>query len=261
MIVKPEMVKKVKEYFNLNIYETKVWLALLSKGIVTAGETAELSGVPRSRTYDVLESLEKRGFAIVKIGKPVKYIAVDPNAVLEKMKSSVLYDAQERVKSLAVLRDTQEYTELEQLHKTGIAPIKSEDLSGFLRGRTNIMSKLREVLSAADKEVTIYTSLADFEKKTRVLLPVVESAQKKNIRVKVALSGEEESVKKCATKHNIKIKHGDHKGRFFMADKREVIFMLNPDHAEEELAIWLKSPFFTESLDNLFDYHFKKVQN
>ena len=85
MIVKPDMVKKVKEYFNLNIYETKVWLALLSKGIVTAGETAELSGVPRSRTYDVLESLEKRWFAIVKFGKPVKYIAVDPNAVLEKM--------------------------------------------------------------------------------------------------------------------------------------------------------------------------------
>ena len=50
MIVKPELVKQIKEYFNLNIYETKVWIALLSKGIASAGEIAELSGVPRSRT-------------------------------------------------------------------------------------------------------------------------------------------------------------------------------------------------------------------
>lgn len=261
MIVKPDMVKKVKEYFNLNIYETKVWLALLSKGIVTAGETAELSGVPRSRTYDVLESLEKRGFAIVKIGKPVKYIAVDPNSVLEKMKTAVMADAQDRVKSLATLRETSEYTELEQLHKTGIAPVKSEDMSGFLRGRANIMSKLREVLSNAEREITLYTSLTDFEKKSRVLLPVLENAQKKNLRVKVVLSGEEDAVRKAAAKSGIKVRHGDHKGRFFMADKREVLFMLNPDHAEEEMAIWLKSPFFTESIDTLFDYQLKKLQN
>ncbi len=261
MIVKPDMVKKVKEYFNLNIYETKVWLALLSKGIVTAGETAELSGVPRSRTYDVLESLEKRGFAIVKIGKPVKYIAVDPNAVLEKMKSSVLIDAQDRVKSLATLRETSEYTELEQLHKTGIAPIKSEDLSGFLRGRANIVSKLRELVTNAEKELTLYTSLGDFEKKSRVLLPALENAQKKNVKLKIILTGEEEAVKKAASKTGLKMRHGDHKGRFFMADKREVLFMLHPESVEEECAIWLKSPFFTESLDTLFDYQLKRGQN
>ena len=72
MMIKQDLVKRIKEYFSLNIYETKVWIALLSKGIASAGEIAVISGVPRSRTYDVLESLEKRGFAIVKIGKPVK---------------------------------------------------------------------------------------------------------------------------------------------------------------------------------------------
>jgi len=93
----PKLVKRIKEFFNLNIYESKVWIALLSKGVASAGEIAAISGVPRSRTYDVLESLEKRGFAIVKIGKPVKYIAVKPIEVLEKMKSSTLQDAQELI--------------------------------------------------------------------------------------------------------------------------------------------------------------------
>ncbi|MDO8517120.1 MAG: helix-turn-helix domain-containing protein, partial [Nanoarchaeota archaeon] len=53
MILKNELTNKIKGYFDLNIYETKVWIALLQKGISTAGEIAEISGVPRSRTYDV----------------------------------------------------------------------------------------------------------------------------------------------------------------------------------------------------------------
>jgi len=40
--------------------------------------------VPRSRCYDVLESLEKKGFIISKIGKPLKYIAVPPEEVVER---------------------------------------------------------------------------------------------------------------------------------------------------------------------------------
>ncbi len=137
MILKPEVIRKVKEHFDLNIYETKVWLALLSKGIVTAGETAELSGVPRSRTYDVLESLSKRGFAIIKMGKPVQYIAVEPKSVLERMQTNVLNKAQEKVNILAKLKDTPDYQEIVQLHKDGITSVKLEDLSGHIKGRAN----------------------------------------------------------------------------------------------------------------------------
>ena len=96
MALNPELIKKLKGYFDLNIYETKVWLALLSKGISSAGEIAEISGVPRSRTYDVLESLEKRGFVIQKLGKPVKYIAVKPEIVIEKLKNNTATHAEEK---------------------------------------------------------------------------------------------------------------------------------------------------------------------
>lgn len=258
MIVKQELVRKIKEYFDLNIYETKVWLALLSKGVVSAGETAELSGVPRSRTYDVLESLEKKGFAIVRIGKPVKYIAVNPNTIIEKMKSQVMVDAQDKVKTLGDLRAMNEYTELEQLYKTGLSPIKSEEVSGFMKGRPNVMSKLRELIAGAEKEIAVYTSVADFEKRSRILLPLLQEAQKKNVKIKLALSGDAEESKKISNKHNLKVRTGEHKGRYFMADRQEVVFMLNAENADEELAVWLKAPFFTESLDTMVEYHLKR---
>jgi len=54
----------LKNHFKLNIYEVKIWTALLSRGIASAGELADISGVPRSRCYDVLETLEKKDLSL-----------------------------------------------------------------------------------------------------------------------------------------------------------------------------------------------------
>lgn len=253
MILKQDLVKRIKEYFNLNIYETKVWLALLSKGIASAGEVAEISSVPRSRTYDVLESLEKRGFAIVKIGKPVKYIAVKPTEVIEKMKSETMQEAHERVKSLADLKITQEYKELEQLHSTGIAPVKSHDITGSLRGRANVLSRIRELVESAQKEVLICTSALDFEDKSRVLVPALERLAKGNIKVKLALSGDAEKVKKLNSKFNLKARSIEAKTRLFIADRKQAILMMTPETASEEIGVWLSSEFLTDSLHSIVE--------
>ena len=163
MIIKPELVNQIKEYFGLNIYETKVWLALLGKGIASAGEIAEISRVPRSRTYDVLESLEKQGFAVMKLGKPVKYIAVKPKIIIEKLKTNAERDAQEKIKSLLKLRETSEYTELEELYNVGIKPVRHEDISGAVKGRLTIYNHIKELLENAKKEVIICTSAAEVQ--------------------------------------------------------------------------------------------------
>ena len=89
MIAQKDFLDELKKNFNLNIYEVKIWTALLSRGIATAGELSEISNVPRSRSYDVLESLEKKGFVIAKPGKPIKYLAVPPKNVLENVKKQI----------------------------------------------------------------------------------------------------------------------------------------------------------------------------
>ena len=80
--------------FGLNSYESKLWSALLSRGAATAGELSDIANVPRSRAYDVLESLEKKGFLIMKIGKPIKYLAVDPDHVLVRVRKKILEEAE-----------------------------------------------------------------------------------------------------------------------------------------------------------------------
>ena len=72
-MIKKELISKLKD-FNLNTYESKIWVALLMRGSATAGKLSELTDVPRSRCYDVLESLEKKGFIILILLKIVDII-------------------------------------------------------------------------------------------------------------------------------------------------------------------------------------------
>ncbi len=77
MIIREEFLSRLRKIFDLNLYEARVWTALLSRGVSTAGELSNISDVPRSRTYDILESLEKKGFIVMKVGKPIKFIALN----------------------------------------------------------------------------------------------------------------------------------------------------------------------------------------
>src|SRR5512137_2468781 len=98
MIVRDEFLSKLRRYFGLNLYEAKVWTALLSRGVSTAGELSNIADVPRSRTYDILESLEKKGFIVMKIGKPIKFVALKPEEVIERVKRNLIVIAQEKSK-------------------------------------------------------------------------------------------------------------------------------------------------------------------
>lgn len=259
MIVKPELIKKLKGYFDLNIYETKVWLALLSKGISSAGEIAEVSGVPRSRTYDVLESLEKRGFVIQKLGKPVKYIAVKPEIVIEKLKNITAQSAEEKINTLSNLKDTVEYKELTQLHKTGIDPIKNHELSTSIKGRSNLYIQMRSIMESAERSIYLTSSAFELTTKFKMFKDIFAKLQKRKVDVKVMIGDDEDDAKKLSKKLGVEIKSKPIHARFVIADKTELIFTIKPNNVHEDFdyGVWINSPFFTNSLAYMFDLAWK----
>jgi sugar-specific transcriptional regulator TrmB len=257
MIIKQELLKKIRHSFGLNIYEAKVWLALLSKSISTAGEIAEISGVPRSRTYDVLESLEKQGFAIEKLGKPVKYIVVKPSLVIEKLRNNTIKEAEEKAHVLANLKGTAEYDELELLHKQGIQPIRAEEISGALKGRNNIYSQLGEMIENADKEVILVTTASALQDEIKMLKPICSKLKKHGITIKIATNAEQEKIKQFSKELGTEVKNLDLKARFCIVDSRSILFML-ADKSEEEIGIWINSEFFASALKSLFEMAWQK---
>ncbi len=258
MIIKPELIEKIRTYFSLNIYETKVWLALLSKGIASAGEIAEMSNVPRSRTYDVLESLEKQGFAIPKLGKPTKYIAVKPIHVLEKMKREAFIKAKEKAKILDNLKLKEEYEILKKLHKNSFKPVKQEEISGAIKGKSNILRHAHELIKNAEKEVIICLPASELLDKSRILNNLFDKLSNNKIKIKLAVKGEDKELKQIQRKYNIKPKKTNLKSKFFIVDRGQVLLSLNNTKNDDELAVWLNSDFFSSSFAHLFDQAHKK---
>jgi len=250
--MKPELVKKIKSQFGLNIYETKVWLALLSKGIASAGEIAKISEIPRSRTYDVLESLEKMGFAISKIGKPVKYIAVKPNLVIEKIKRDEMQKVSEKIDVLSNIKDTAEYKELESLFNTKTQLINKNEFSGTINGRLNLNSHILELVEDAKKEISICMPASFVSEKARVFSNLLKKAKESGIKLNIALSGSAEEIKKINEKFSIKAKQTNIDAFFFIKDSNEILFMLDKNTGENQSAIWLNSDFFVPAISNLF---------
>lgn len=253
MLVKQELINKIKDYFNLNIYETKVWLALLGKGIASAGEVASISRVPRSRAYDVLESLEKKGFAIPKLGKPVKYIGIKPRIILDKLKNNVRKEAEEKILSLLKIKKTEEFAKLEELYKDSTVSVNRNNISAALKGKTNVSNYLKEMIKKTEKEIIIYTDVEDIKLKFRIFQQTFENLKKTDIKIKLALSGDINLIKQMSEKFKIKIKNAEINAKFFIIDRKEILFYLSKNDSQEDNAIWINSVFFAEAFASLFE--------
>ncbi len=259
MIVKEELLSKLRRYFDLNLYEVKLWTALLSRGVSTAGELSDIADVPRSRSYDVLESLEKKGFVIMKLGKPIKYIAIPPSEVVDRVKKNMHVDAQEKIRRLETVKSSPLLAELESLHTNGISLVDPSEMSGCLRGRNNLYNHLDLIIKDAKKSVNIMTSEKGFIRKAEGLRVSLEKAKKKGVKIRIACPVTKdnkhmvESLKGLAeVKHNDKVN-----SRFVTVDGQHMVFMTLNDkdvHPSYDLGVWVKTPFFAASMDQMFNH-------
>ncbi len=258
MIVKDEFLSRLRQLFGLNLYEVKIWTALLSRGVSTAGELSDIGNVPRSRAYDVLESLEKKGFVTMKLGKPIKYLAVDPNEVVERVKKYMLRAAEERVKSLTNLKKTDVLGELDLLHKQGIQFIEPTDLSGALRGRPNLYTHMETLIKQAEKSIVLVTTGKGLVRKIEALKPELERLKKKNVNIRIAASMDKDAVKVAKEIGKIaEVKALDNmNARFLIVDGKDVMFMVMDDenvHPSYDVGVWVKTPYFGTALQQMFD--------
>ena len=222
--------------------------------MASVGEVAAISRVPRSRVYDVLESLEKKGFAIVKMGKPVKYLGIKPQIILERIKGDIRKNAEEKVRDLAKIRESEEFLKLDELYRQGINPVKREDISASLKGKSNISNFLREIIQNAKREVIICTNVDEIKSKLKLFSQTFSILKKLNVKIKIALSGDSKTVRELEEKLSVKIKRTEINAKFFIIDKREILFYISRGgNGIEDIAIWLNSDFFVESFTSLFE--------
>jgi HTH-type transcriptional regulator, sugar sensing transcriptional regulator len=265
MIIKDEFLSRLRKIFSLNLYEVKVWTALLSRGTSTAGELSNISDVPRSRTYDILESLEKKGFIIMKLGKPIKFVALKPEEVVERVKKKLLVITKERTERLENLKGDDILEELNNLFEKGIKFVEPSDLSGSLRGRQNVYNQLDMMIRNAESTVTIVTTEEGLNRKLEAIMPSLEKCKKRGIKIKIAApinnnnSKIAKELKKVAEIRDL----GDLKARFTIIDSNQIMFMLLDDqkfHPNYDVGVWINTEFFASALEKMFELAWKDMK-
>jgi HTH-type transcriptional regulator, sugar sensing transcriptional regulator len=264
MIVKEEFLSKLRRYFKLNLYEVKIWAALLSRGVSTAGELSDIANVPRSRSYDVLESLEKKGFVVMKLGKPIKYMAVAPDEVVERVKKNMSSEVQERVQRLEDLKGSELIGELNNLHTQGIDLVEPSDLSGSLRGRHNLYNHLELTLRNAEQSVLLMTTAQGLIRKVEGLKPTLEKIKKRGVKIRVAVPITKENAAAAKDIAEVaEVRHTDSGARFCVVDGKEIIFMVLDDqdvHPTYDIGIWVNTPFFANAMEDLFNVAWQSMK-
>jgi len=265
MIVKDEFLGRLRKIFDLNLYEVKVWTALLSRGTSTAGELSTISDVPRSRTYDILESLEKKGFIIMKIGKPIKFVAIKPEEVVERVKKNLMVNAKEKTKRLETLKGDEVLEELTGLFTKGIKFVEPSDLSGSLKGRQNLYNHLDMMVRDAEKTITMVTTAEGLNRKLEALMPSFEKVKKRGVKIRIAAPIDKNNLAIAKELKKVaEVKSLDNfKARFTIIDSNQLIFMLLDDekfHPNYDVGVWINTEFFASALEQMFELAWKEMK-
>ncbi len=247
---------------GLNLYERRLWIALLARGTSTAGELSEIANVPRSRTYDVLQSLAEKGFVIVQTSKPIKYVAVAPEDGLERAKRKLEEDVQAIQERIADLKGSPVMKELNGIFNQGLKLVSPEEMTGALKGKYSVSQQLDTMFKSANERISIVTTPDGLEELFTSHLDALKKAKERGVDIKIAMNKPDratDSIKafnNIADLRSINEKDIPVTGKFFVVDGKQLAFSLTDSkvHSTQDMALWSKSEHAASNiLEPLFD--------
>ena len=240
---------------GLNLYERKIFVALLARGVATAGELSQIANVPRSRSYDILESLAEKGFVVVQPSKPIRYVALAPKDALDRTKDNMKIKHDEMIERIDSLKNSPTVTELETIYKEGLNLVQPFEMTGTLKGRHSINQHLSMLIKKAAKEIRIITTESGLNELYSNHYNALKKVSKRGVKVRIlAPIGDTVPVKAFAEIAEIKnIKKP--LNRVFTFDDKHVLFALTDDkkvHQTQDVAFWAQSSHAVKSLAEPF---------
>jgi sugar-specific transcriptional regulator TrmB len=240
-----DKVRRSLQEFGLTEYEIRSYTSLLEIGPATANQLSEASDVPYSKIYEVLGSLEKKGWIEMEHGRPSKYYPKPPSLAMEITKSQL--ENSLRTSETLVLDELQPLYE-----KKGVR--ERPDI-WIVRGDFNVLAKIRETVEHVQKEIlasipSIPDSVADS------LVPLVKSIAERGVKVQIMTmkASMNETMIRLSKFCEVRVRDQMFGGGI-IADGREVILLLGQEGDEAvSLAIWSDHIGLSKFAKNYFEY-------
>ena len=214
-------------------YEAACYMALVSNHPVNGSQLSKISGIARSRIYDVLRNLNTKGYVLeVNQGQ---YVPLPPDELIRRLQSN--FDSN-----------------IDRFEEQ-VAKVSSENNYEYvwsITGYDNVMEKAIEMIIKAEKE--IYVRL--FPKADKHLDRYLTAADKKGVKIRYIAMG------KIETKFDIQVTHPDYGnlqntigGRSIdiITDKKEALVgIFETDNEDNSPINWTRNRWFvTANRDSL----------
>ncbi|MEM5828066.1 MAG: helix-turn-helix domain-containing protein [Candidatus Aenigmatarchaeota archaeon] len=241
---------------GLNLYERKLYVALLARGSATAGELAELAQVPRSRTYDTLESLADKGFVIIQQTRPVRYIAIDPEEALERYKKRFEEKINEMKRRIEEIKNSEIMKELKEIFEKRIQKIQPEELTGTIRGLKSFFDEIEYALKNAKSSIHIVAGSEVLKEIYERFAGLLVKAKERNIDIRFLATDLKEvdvlkSLKVFGELRTIEKDKLPIEGNVIVVDDENVIMSLTDIRnvaPNQALALWTRSENVAKNL-------------
>lgn len=212
-----EDAKKILREVGLREYETRAYLILLERGVMTASEVSEHGGIPYSKVYETLNSLERKGWIEVERGRPSRYFPKAPSESLEaaRLRLEDMVNSWKHV----ILGELQPLYEKREL-------MEKPDI-WILRGEFSILAKLKEMLDVARNELMI-AAPAFAKGFVDASVPVLGQVRSSGVSVKVMVAGDWD-IEKIAKVGETRLRDNLFGGGVIVDGKEALLFLGEAD--------------------------------
>lgn len=204
------------EEFGLSKYEAQAYVALISKGTISASELAYYSDLPRTKIYPTLLKLESKKLVIISKSKPIMCTATAPEDAFD----SVIHEQINKVNAMNALISNLKKASEESRKSRG-----SEEKRYVHISANNVLEQLRMMVDGSKSSINIMVDqwglglLAECKEQ---LLSVL----RRNLEVKLLLpSTQIGSESYRAIPNEVKIRSSDIIQNCFVFDETEVLMI------------------------------------
>jgi len=239
-----EKTRRALQDLGLTEYETRAYVALLQRGNMTASEISEMAPVPYSKIYEILGSLERKGWIETESGRPSKYY---PRSPLDALEATRL--RRERHLKAGETQILGELTPIFERRESRERP----DI-WIVRGEFNIMSKIRETMEKSTKEILV--AVPEFTREMLDLVsPTLLHLRSRGIKIQLMTSEkvEQETLNEACRFAEVKVR-GQMFGGGIVSDVQEVMLLLEGEEGGRALAIWSDHAGLARFAKNYFEY-------
>jgi sugar-specific transcriptional regulator TrmB len=206
------------EEFGLSKYEAQAYVALISKGTISASELAYYSDLPRTKIYPTLLKLENKKLAIISKSKPITCTAIAPEDAFD----SIIHEQINKVNAMNALVSNLKKASEESRKTRG-----SEEKRYFHVSANNVLEQLRVMIEGSKSSINIMADqwgLGLLEECKEQLLSVL----RRNLDVKILVpSTQIGSESYRAIPNEVKIRISDLIQNCFVFDETEVLIIDN----------------------------------